>query len=378
MGSFKYRQVCDLQFYHAYFNDRISRKSAVEPVWDLDIVPAPETARLFKKHLIRCYFRQPNGVSIYGEVEKNAADLEFLTVPLKSTDKWVLVVTQRNPDYMLCSNMPLNPAPDACLYLTNATGDQAAPAGQLHLTTSAAGVDWNTDMIPLHRSPVFTYQVNGPLNADQAVLVLKNSTYQLPAAQVIAGSNMHQAVFNLQDAPSGCYTLRINGAEQAVFYFLNGWTLPGSPLAVIELYWNNAVTNNYLWQNANGSLRSPAPEYRIDFAARDSIWKYRIAFNHLQNEDLPLSPRDSVSNLSIQSDQNGEIFAIEQETDNRHFWVAAQQPLSWHESPQRRLTLRYDLNDKTKEREPLPHPTPDSLHTDPQSNQPTSSISLNQ
>lgn len=380
MGSFKYRQLCDIQFYHAYFDNGISRKSVVQPVSDLDIALSPETARLFHKHRLRCYYRQPNGVSIYGEVDKGAGNLEYLSAPLRSTDKWVFVVLERNQDYRLWSDMPMNLNSSDCLYLTNATGNQAAAPDGLHLTKSADKADWQTDLISLHTIPAYTYDENGPLQASQAILSLQNSAFQMQAERVLPGKGTSQAVFNLQNAPSGLYTLQVKGSDKAIFYFLNGAPRSARPMAVIEIYWNNTVTDNYLWQNADGSLRDPTPAYRINLAARNSIWKYRIAFGHLQDTDqIPAGIfRDNISNLSISSDPAGDQFVVEQETDNRRFLVAAQQPLPWHETPQRRLTLSYDLNNQAMEREPLPHPTPESLQTDTQSNQLISSIIINQ
>lgn len=380
MRSFKYRQLCDIQFYHAYFDNGVSRRSVVEPVRDLDIALAPETARLFQKQRLRCYYGHPNGVRVFGEVEKGAGNQERLSVPLRSTDKWVFVVLERNPNYRIWSDIPLGLDPSACLYLTNATGDQAATPAGLHLTKSAAGVDWQTDLVSLHRAPIYTYNENGSLQTNQAVLILKNSALQIQAERVLPIDAISQAVFNLQNAPSGLYTLRVKGADKATFYFLNGSPRSARPMAVIEIYWNNAVTDNYLWQNADGSLRDPAPAYRASLAARHSIWKYRIAFGHLQDVDQEAAGlfRDTISNLSISSDQAVDQFVVEQETDNRVFLVAAQQTLPWHETPQRRLTLSYDLNNHPMEREPLPHPTPESLQMDTQSNQLISSISLNQ
>lgn len=379
MGSFKYRQLCDIQFYHAYFDDGISRRSVVQPISDLSITPSRETTNLFQKQRLRCYYRQPNGVSIFGEVEKAGGNQERLATPLSDTDKWVFTVSERNPDYRLLSDMPLDLVPSTCLYLTNATSDQAAGVKGLHLTKSGAGANWQNDLVSLNTSLVYIHNENGPLQTSQAVLIMKNSTFQIQAERILPGKGTYQAVFNLQNAPSGLYSLRIKNADITTFYFLKGSPMLVNPIAVIEIYWNNLVTDNYLWQNADGSLREPAPAYRVDLAARSSVWKYNICFAHLQDTTLLQAGiiRDNISNLSIQSDQ-GEQFILETETDNRRFLVAAQQPLPWHETPQRRLTLSYNLNNSQAERDPLPHPTPESLQTAAPGNQLISSIIINQ
>jgi hypothetical protein len=378
MGSFKYRRLCGIQFYHAYFDNGIGPRPGVHPISDLDIVAAVETAQLFKRHGLRGNSLQTNGMAIFGEVEKDAGNQERLTRPLVADDKWVFIVKERNPDYRLLSDAPLGVDPNKCLYFTNATGDNVANADTLHLTKDPGGVNWQNDLITLHATPVYRYEESGSLSKQQIKLLLRNSHVEIPPARLLSTGSITQVVFDLQKAASGIYTLRVKNQDKGTFYFLNSPPTYAAPLAVIEIYWNNTVTDNYLWQNVDNSLRDPTPIYRVDIAARKSIWKYRIAFNHLHDEDdLPVGiTKDSISNLDILSNQAGELFKVEQETNNRQFVVAAQQQLDWQEASARKLTLIYNLNNNQVERTPLPLPTPESLQTDLQANQLISPISL--
>lgn len=378
MGTFKYRRLCDVHFQHAYFDNGYCARPVVRPVSDLHIFPAAETDKLFRRHALRITSNRANSISIYGEVEKGADNLERLARPLAGTGKWVFVVTEQNPNYRLLSDAPLTAVPGTCLYLTNATGDAAAAAEALHLSKGAGVVDWQQDLVSLHTAPTFQFVHNGPLDRTEALLKLKNSTVEHGATKVVPVGNTNQAVFDLQHAESGLYTLWVKGIEQSTFYYLNAAPEGLVPLAVIELYWNGPATDNYLWQNADKSLRDPNPTYLVGFSARSSIWKYQIAFNHLHDADvLPLGiTRAVVSELVISSSQAGETFQLEQETDNRQFLVAAQQALDWQEGAQRIIKLDYKLDDNEIHREPLPKPVPASLHTDPQTNQLIASISL--
>ncbi|MCB9314757.1 MAG: hypothetical protein H6569_01325 [Lewinellaceae bacterium] len=378
MGTFKYRRLCDVNFQHAYFDNGYCARPVVRPVSDLHIFPAAETDKLFRRHALRITSNRANSISIYGEVEKGADNLERLARPLNDTGKWVFVVSERNPSYRLLSDAPLTPAPAACLYLTNATGDAAAAADALHLTKGAGVVDWQQDLVSLHTAPTFQFVHNGPLDRTEALLKLKNSTTERQATKVVPSGNTNQAVFDLQNAVSGLYTLWVKGGELQTFYYLNAGNTGNTPLAVIELYWNDPATDNYRWQNADGGLRNTAPTYETGFATRRSIWKYQIVFKHLNETDmLPLGIlRGVVSELKISSSVAGETFNLEQETDNRQFIVTAQQPLDWQEGTQRIIGLDYKLNDDLKHREHLPKPVPDSLRTDPQTNQLIASISL--
>jgi hypothetical protein len=376
MSDFKYLRLCDINFYHAFYKNGYCARSSGIPPADLDIVLSAETSSFFQKYALRLFSGRVNGTSVYGEVIKGADGKERLKKALPNDGKWVFTAFENNPDYSALSDKPLDVPNESCLYLTNLQSDAAAAPDALHLTTNNTKVNWQADVVPLITNESYIVDFNGDLEQNEIKLTLKNSTYELYPTGLIKAGGKTQASFKLNSAQSGLYVRNIKGTNDATFYFLNKNRSGKSPMAVIELYWNNQIPDNYQWQNPDKSVKNTPPAYRVNLGVRKTEWRYELGFKHLKDVADNIQLKDVVTGVQITSSDIAETFDLKHEIDNRRFLLASHQPLELAEETERRLSLKYKINGDESKLELLPQPTSASLQID--QNQLVSKILLNQ
>jgi hypothetical protein len=361
MATTRYKPLCDINFYHAFYENGRSPKTALNPSSALEISVSEETAAFFKQYELRYFSKNINSVSIYGEVQQDSTGKLFHAKELPNIGKWVLLVSLKEVNYLSLSDAPIEKMPNTCLYFSNLKGTAGAPLTNLHLTNNPTGINWQTDRVSLHNNSIYSYTHSVVVKASDVQLKnVQNNLLSYEPDAVVAKNTTSFLSFKLDKIESGLYELWIQGALIKQFYYVKMPPLQQKPWAVIEIYWDNTVAANYQWLNPDKSLKSAPPQYKINLEARKSFWQYQIAFKHLKDTE---PNKDTVTNVKIAPLPITDAFGLVSNTD-KEFIFKSQQALDWREQPNRKIGLTFNIGTKVYGKDILPYPSTSILQKD--------------
>ncbi|PSK93407.1 hypothetical protein [Taibaiella chishuiensis] len=315
----KYSTLFSLGIRQLYYANGIGPGYRISPETDMDILPTEATVNTLRRldMIFKRTDRNAGFTLLANTIGKSGPNDVLRVAPGKGDRLSFFILFKKAASYhynLLPMPMPAN----SLLYFSNEVGDGAAPRANLHLSTSANGVDGSVDLIK-SAGPVYRYNHNTTIVPGKARVVHRSGAVLLPES-LINENGKAALVFNLLSLPEGRCSLLVDGVTIEAFYYtgpLDGLKVAG----VIDLSLADVLPANYRIVEPAKQLAPARPAFTISFPNRKTIWRYVVQMQsssplYLQMKDL--NPADKIqflNTLKIESNDPNVVFTRSAATD---------------------------------------------------------------
>ncbi len=272
----KYKELFSVSIGQDFYQNGVCRKYTDAPFPDMAIVPTEECETLMRKLdiIYRSNDQAAGGIVLARVSGTTMGGNDLLRFKASAVDKLSFYSILRNADVLSFNDLPVNADPARIYYFSNEQSDALAPRNDLHLTTTAAGVDGVADAVKRSGSN-YRYHHSAAVATGTAFVKHVISGIQTEAKSIINQGGQSDLLFDLSSLPSGKCELLITGVVKDSFYYLK--EISSRPvLAVIEVLLSQTLIGNYRVVETDQSLTPARPVYKIKFLKRKTVWRYTI------------------------------------------------------------------------------------------------------
>ncbi|MBL0341305.1 MAG: hypothetical protein IPP71_10425 [Bacteroidetes bacterium] len=316
MGSIivKYEELLSFSIEQLFYQNRICAEYKTTPQLDFVCEPTPECTQLLQRlDFIFKKAERTGGFSVYGRVlGQNAGGNYVLRFKPRQTDKLTFFVYLNNPSSLNFNELPTGNSEESILYFSNQQTDVAATRDNLHLTTNSDGVNGVADSIK-GSNQVFSFHSPVIVATDTAKVKHLLTGSEIKPSSLISYSGESDLTFNLSSFPLGKCQLLINNVVTNEFYY-SGKPTSNKLFAIVELNLSTLLDANYRIIEADNSLTTVRPFYKVLFKNRGTFWRYSVRFetsSPLFLEMAAMTPaerEDFINNLNIENVDNTVAF----------------------------------------------------------------------
>jgi hypothetical protein len=304
MGSniIKYNELFSFSLEQLFYKNIYCKNYTSEPKPDLEYIPTAEC--IDTMHRLDLVFRKTDhkaGFTILARtLGKNLSGDNLMRFSFANHEKLTFWLVLNNPEILNFNNFSPVFSNNEFFYFSNQVTDPAALRSNLHLTIDPLGVVGAND---ISKKSLPTYRFHHTAEVAENTAKVKHTLTSLELAPKFITNNSGESdlIFDLSLLPSGKCKLLINNIQKDEFYY-TGSILPNMPLfGVIEISLSTALNSNYRIAEADYSLITDRPYYKVRFINRDTFWRYTFKLN--QNSPLyidmaALSPADKIDYLN--------------------------------------------------------------------------------
>jgi|GEM_PF-351919 len=301
----KYAELLTIRIEQPFYANKFCKNYSTTPTPDFVLIPTAECLDTMKRLDYICRNTKENaGLIIFSRVlGKNAAgdDLLRFTPPMGSKlSFWILL---QNSSAINFNQLPISIDPEKIFYFSNQVNDAGALRHNLHLTSTAAGVDEIADIVFIRKASYY-YRHGAVVTASTAVVKHTLTGIEVEPKTIVSQSASADLYFELLPMPQGHCKLFINHIEEDAFYYM-GAGAPQKVFGAIELVLSDLLDANYRVAESDKSLTSVRPAYVLHFINRATLWRYTLELKpnsplFIEMETLaPADKTDYINRLNI-------------------------------------------------------------------------------
>lgn len=272
----KYKELLSLAVEQAFYQNKTCPKFTTLPRPDFRIIPTAECLELMKRMDLVFRPTDENGgflilTAVFG---KNGGGDDLIRFPPRRGDKLSFWMVCTNPSVFNFDQLPATIAASSMFYFSNQVTDLAALRDDLHISSGSAGVDATNDAVKKSAAN-YSYHHNAVLIGADTVVKHTLTGNEISARAVVNEGGASTLYFDLSLLPPGQCKLFINHIETDAFYYM-GAVVPQPVFGVIELSLSDLLDANYRVVEADRSLTTQRPLFKILFPNRSTFWRYTV------------------------------------------------------------------------------------------------------
>ncbi len=370
----KYSELFKVSVEQPFYSNSICPKYTTEPRPDFDIIPTAECVALMKR--LDWLFKKDDhagGFSVWSSINGTSGGNELLKFKPRNTDILTFHLLLRNPAFVNFNDLPYDTA-EQVYHFTNQRIDPAAPRDDLHLSFDATGV--KAGDLTKRVTGTYTYTSMIPVAPGTARVKHVATGREAQPKSLLTEAGKSYLLFDLASFAPGPCQLLVSAVVTDEFYY-TGITPDIPVFGVISLSLDAALQPNYRVVEADGSITPQRPGYRLHFANRQTLWRYRMVLqpnSPLYLEMAALTPPDRtdfINRLNVISNDATILFNSNPVSDTVFEFISAspvylqEKYFSTTAGPNTalRLTLKRYLGDprESEVRSSLPYPATDRV-----------------